>query len=163
MQTPSEQATPQQLSYIEQHGHSPPCGLTRAEAAEMIRKIRETSLALPTAKDGQIAQDERYHLGLALDLTRGAEKLQPSNPFYAKRQEFWLDTCREATQMRVGSQEICALYQLHGCRFSLPTTEEAQEVLDALDAALLDWETRHPELFYSTLELNFPELVHRMG
>jgi hypothetical protein len=31
-------------------------------------------------------------------------------------------------------------------------------VLTALDAAVPAWETLHPELFYQTLELNFPEL-----
>jgi hypothetical protein len=34
-------------------------------------------------------------------------------------------------------------------------------VLDALDGAMPLWDKEHPELFYQTLEINFPELVRR--
>jgi hypothetical protein len=36
---------------------------------------------------------------------------------------------------------------------------QVQHILDALDAALPNWEREHPDLFYKTLELNFPELL----
>ena len=78
-----------------------------------------------------------------------------------QRQQFWADTCREITQMQISSTEVINLYRKFGCRFCTPTLEQAAHVITALDAAIPDWETTHPELFYQTLELNFPELVRR--
>lgn len=78
-----------------------------------------------------------------------------------QREEFWADTCREITQMRLGSQKVIDLYRQYGCRFCGPTQEQVQHVISALDSAISSWETDHPELFYQTLELNFPELVRR--
>ncbi len=75
------------------------------------------------------------------------------------RQEFWVDTCREITQMHAGCWQTIDLYRKFGCRFCEPTREQVVEVLSALDAAMPKWDTLHPELFYQTLELNFPELV----
>lgn len=78
------------------------------------------------------------------------------------RQEFWLDTCREAGRGHLASHAVHELYQKHGCRFTVPSREQVQEVLDALDAAMPLWEREHPEMFFQTLELNFPELLrHR--
>src|SRR5215831_4951078 len=76
-----------------------------------------------------------------------------------QREEFWADTCREVTQMQLGSQKVIELYRKHGCRFCAPTREQVRHVLNALDGAINSWELDHPELFYQTLELNFPELV----
>ena len=76
-----------------------------------------------------------------------------------RRREFWTDTCREVTQMRLASSQVLELYQQHGCRFSAPKPAEAQQILDALDSAMPCWDLNHPALFYQTLELNFPELV----
>jgi hypothetical protein len=78
-----------------------------------------------------------------------------------ERQEFWVDTCREATQMQIGSKPVLDLYRRFGCRFCVPTHQQVQSVLDALDSAMPDWEKLHPQLFFQTLELNFPELVRR--
>ena len=75
------------------------------------------------------------------------------------RVEFWADTCREVTDMRVASKEVIDLYRNYGCRFCAPTHRQVQNVLDALDGAMPTWEKEHRELFYQTLELNFPELV----
>ena len=76
-----------------------------------------------------------------------------------ERQEFWTDTCREVTEMRVGSKKVIEFYRQYGCRFCVPAHSQVEHVLKALDAALASWEETHPELFYQTLELNFPELV----
>jgi hypothetical protein len=76
----------------------------------------------------------------------------------ARRQAFWMDTCRDPTQMQDRSVQILDLYMKYGCRFVVPTHEQVQEVLDALDAAMALWDRDHQELFYQTLELNFPEL-----
>lgn len=75
------------------------------------------------------------------------------------RQEFWVDTCREITQMHGTCRHAIDLYRKFGCRFCEPTHAQVNEVLGALDAAMPEWDRLHPELFYQTLELNFPELV----
>jgi hypothetical protein len=77
------------------------------------------------------------------------------------RQEFWLDTCRDVKEMRIGSVPVLELYQMQGCRFFPPNHQQVQELLDALDAAMPLWDRDNPELFYQTLELNFPHLVRR--
>lgn len=79
----------------------------------------------------------------------------------AARLQFWKETCCEVREMQIGSVQIFELYQRHGCRFFCPTREQVQEVLDALDMALPVWDRDHPELFYQTLELNFPQLLRR--
>ncbi len=79
-----------------------------------------------------------------------------------RRQEFWVDTCRDSREMQIGSVQVFELYQNYGCRFfAAPTREQAQIIFDALDAATPSWDHDHPELFYQTLELNFPDLVRR--
>jgi hypothetical protein len=78
-----------------------------------------------------------------------------------ERQELWIDTCREVTQMHIVSQVVLQRYQKHGCRFTVPSRQQVQDVLDALDSAMPMWENEHSELFYQTLELNFPELLRR--
>jgi hypothetical protein len=84
----------------------------------------------------------------------------PGDP--AKRQEFWLDTCTGVAHLHLACAQILELYRKHGCRFTLPTLEQVRGILDALDRAMPKWESEHPELFYQTLELSFPELViHR--
>jgi hypothetical protein len=77
------------------------------------------------------------------------------------RQEFWLNTCREIREMRMPSPAVLDLYRQHGCRFHAPTKGQVQVVLDALDSALPRWDKDHPELFYQTLEINFPDLLRR--
>jgi len=84
----------------------------------------------------------------------------PRDP--AKRQEFWLDTCRGVAHMNLTCAQIQELYRKYGCRFAEPTLQQVRDILDALDRAMPKWESEHPELFYQTLELSFPELViHR--
>lgn len=83
------------------------------------------------------------------------------NAALGDRREFWLDTCRDVKEMRVGSVLVFELYQNFGARFFTPTTDQVQEVLDALDRALAAWDRDHPELFFQTLELNFPMLLRQ--
>jgi len=80
----------------------------------------------------------------------------------ARRQEFWLDTCRGVAHLHSGCAQVQELYRKHGCRFAAPTLQQISGILDALDGAMPKWESEHPELFFQTLELSFPELViHR--
>jgi len=83
----------------------------------------------------------------------------PGDP--AKRQEFWLDTCRGFAHVKFACGQIQELYRKHGCRFAEPTPDQVRGILDALDRAAPKWESEHPELFYQTLELSFPELLIR--
>ena len=78
-----------------------------------------------------------------------------------EREVFWADTCREIPQMQHASQEAVELYRQYGCRFCTPGRQQIQYVLSALDSAVPRWEKDHPELFYQTLELNYPELLRR--
>lgn len=78
------------------------------------------------------------------------------------RQQFWIDTCCDPAQMHAPSGQVLEHYMKWGCRFVAPTRDQAQVVLDALDAALPHWDRDHAELFYETLQLNFPEIYrHR--
>ncbi|HLH52125.1 MAG TPA: hypothetical protein VKY92_00700 [Verrucomicrobiae bacterium] len=80
-----------------------------------------------------------------------------------EREEFWADTCREIPQMQHPSPAILDLYRRYGCRFCTPGRQQIQDILSALDPAVPSWEKEHPELFYQTLELNYPEMVKRVG
>lgn len=85
----------------------------------------------------------------------------PASSITLEREEFWADTCREITQMQHATHEVVELYRQHGCRFCTPGKQQVLYVLNALDSAVSGWEKDHPELFYQTLELNYPELVKR--
>jgi hypothetical protein len=78
-----------------------------------------------------------------------------------ERLEFWADTCREVTRTHAGSRQTMELYRDYGCRFFEPGLGQVLNVLEALDSAMPQWERTHPELFYQTLEMNYPELVRR--
>jgi hypothetical protein len=80
----------------------------------------------------------------------------------SQRLQFWVDTCREVTEMRSASAPVLDLHKQQGCRFFAPSFWQVQQILDALDSALPFWDRDHEELFYRTLELNFPDLLrHR--
>jgi hypothetical protein len=76
----------------------------------------------------------------------------------SERQDSWTDICREPAPMQVASPEVLVLYRGHGCRFVAPTPGQAQEILDALDAAILVWDRDYPPLFYPALDVSFPGL-----
>jgi hypothetical protein len=76
-----------------------------------------------------------------------------------RRVDFWLDTCRDMREMVVGNVQVYQLHHDYGHRLFAPTREQAEEILDALDTALPAWDKEHPELFYKTLELNYPDLI----
>ncbi len=112
---------------------------------------------------------QAYHLHAAVERARKAVTVSATGPNVRadlvsatmQRQQFWADTCRDVREMQVPSVQVCELYQNYGCRFVAPTLAQAQEVLEALDGAMPLWDKDHPELFYQTLELNYPQLVRR--
>ena len=69
-----------------------------------------------------------------------------------------MDTCRDPAEMKTHVPEVREFYMKYGCQFVVPTHEQVQEILDALDSALPDWDRNRADLFYQTLELNFPGL-----
>ena len=93
----------------------------------------------------------------------GAGKIEQSVPdsLLIDREDFWADTCRDTPQMQHPCHEIVELYRQYGCRFCTPGRQQVQYVLTALDSAAAGWDKDHPELFFQTLELNYPELVKR--
>jgi hypothetical protein len=170
-----EPATETQLDHLGQLGHRPGYSLTKGEAARLIAWF-EQHHTNPTPSDTGTAREEAepeaYLLRIAVASVKRAAALpepdkaqvalQELGQAMARRQGFWMDTCREVAQMHVASNGVLELYQQHGCRFSAPKPAEAQQILDALDSAMPCWDMDHPALFYQTLELNFPELVrHR--
>jgi hypothetical protein len=60
--------------------------------------------------------------------------------------------------MQSPSLQVFDLYRTYGCRFTAPTQEQVEEIVNALDGAMLFWDRDYPQLFYQALELNFPEL-----
>jgi len=122
---------------------SDPVRRTHEQNASHLREVVEL------ARQANAVQDpaKRESSGTELDQALG------------RRQQFWLDTCREVTEMRSASRHVLDLHRKHGCRFCAPSPQQAQYILDALDSALPSWDRDHPELFYQTMELNFPELL----
>jgi hypothetical protein len=129
-------------------------------------------LEAQTAQQTSISESARMHvyrLRVAVDDAKLALAATPNGPNVradfasrtAMRREFWMDTCRTAKEMLIASVQVLEFYQNHGARFSTPTNEQVQEILDALDAAMPTWDKDHPELFYLTLQLNFPSLLRR--
>lgn len=166
-------ATWKQLRYLNQLGYKPDHALTKAEAVELIRQrggrpelftSLETDVPRPSP---QTAGELRSRVGLAklgvsqatvAELDRAQQTLATAQ---TERQSFWVETCRDSGKALTNSTQVLELYRQYGCRFSTPLPKQVQYILDALDAALPSWDAQHPELFFQTLELNFPELLKR--
>lgn len=154
-----EPATELQLNQLRRFGHEPDRPLSRQEAAQLLFELEhrphpENSFAIP-----QQTEHEAFHLRKVVEQEKQAQADGPLKAAILRRQDFWVDTVREPPKMHLGWPQIIDLYRAQGCRFFDPTHEQVQEILDALDMALPYWDRDHPELFYQTLELNFPDLV----
>ena len=155
-----------QLKYLKQLGYTPDHRLTKTEACELIvklgGKLEEAAPDTP-AFTPPSPQVQAYEFRLAVEKARQAQKngqsAQVLTDAMTRRQEYWVDTCREVRQMHSHAQSALELYRKHGCVFHTPTLRQVQDILDALDTARPAWEKDHPELFFETLGLNFPELV----
>ena len=166
-------ATWKQLRYLSQHGVKPERALTKAEASELIRKHggdpEKLIVAVENAPLQKLPEANAYQLRTCVETARQAlaapgaaakDKLHHELAMaISKRQEFWLDTCRDVRKTFTATAQAHELYQKHGCRFATPMVKHVQHILDALDSAAPFWDKEHPELFYQTLQLNFPELV----
>lgn len=168
-------ATWKQLRFLSHHGYKPEHVLTKTEASDLIRKFGGNPEDFGAVAGGNLQEikppETADHLRLTVEDARqvivdsGREQIEKCQHTLAtaveKRQEFWLDTCRQTAKMAVNSRQVQELYQKHGCRFVEPTRKQVQYILEALDSVMPHWDRDHPELFYQTLELNFPELVRR--
>ena len=172
-----EPATENQLSRLWQLGGQPGRTLTKREAARLISELEEypdrpphRSVALADEDIQEATRQQAYRARMVVEIARREVSMAGSNHeaqeqelarAATKRQEFWADTCREAHLMQSACPAVVDLYRRYGCRFSAPSHEQIQVILDALDSAMPVWDREHPELFYQTLELNFRELLRR--
>jgi hypothetical protein len=187
MDWPDEPASEQQVVRLKSLGCVPTAHLTMTEAARLIRQyqknLRQTgnipglkpSASHPPADSvGSVTLSEsarnvahRLHETAAnakhaMAVAAGAANVRADLvSATAARVEFWLDTCRDVREMQIATVQVYELHHDYGHRLFAPTREQVQEILDALDAAIPLWDKEHPDLFYKTLELNFPSLVRK--
>ena len=135
---------------------------THTVVAEPVRQTARTSApapvhptAVPRVTGNDFSESTRMHahkLRASVEAAHRALAANPNGPNVRAdatanahgRQEFWLDTCREVKEMRIGSVPVLELYQMQGCRFFSPNHEQVQELLDALDSAMALWDRDHP-------------------
>lgn len=166
-----EPATEGQLSNLRRLGYQPLRPLTIGRAAHLIRNFEvRPQREQASAENGvrEITKRQAHYLQHAVEeaerAVQGAtkdeiEKLQHIlGVALGKRQDFWMDTCRDPPQMQDCSLQVLDLFMRYGCRFVVPSGEQVQEILNALDLLMPSWDRDRPELFYQTMELNFPEL-----
>lgn len=157
-----EPATELQLNQLRRFNYHPDRVLSRQEAAQLLFELehsRTASLSGEVPGIPQQTEHEAFHLRKVVEHEKHSHSDEGLKAAVLRRQQFWADTFREPTKMQIGWPQILDLYRAQGCRFIDPTHAQVQEILDALDVALPHWDRDHPELFYQTLELNFPELV----
>jgi len=167
-------ATWKQLRFLKRVGYKLERPLTKTEASELIAKFGgppEQTTAVLEHSPSETQKHEAYQLRIAVESAK--HRAATCDPFskanvqldldlaLSKRQRFWVDTCRNPTQMQAASGQVVDFYRKFGCRFEAPTHNAVQGILDALDSAMPTWERDHPALFYQTLELNFPHLLRR--
>ena len=174
-------ATEKQLQYLEVFGYISDKPLTKEDASILIaqfsedperRRIRDKNQAEKTEQG--FAERERnlaYHLRSEFDQAKqSAEKAERADIRDAKmylkdtrneRLWFWQDTFRTPDQMEGSgtNEQAIRLYFAQGYRFEMPSEENTNVILDALDANSPTWDKDVPEYFFSTLENNFAELV----
>jgi hypothetical protein len=176
MEWQEEPATWKQLRFLKQHGYRPDRHLTKTAATELIQNMGgEVAVTqqppVVEAVIHQLPKQDAYLLGQQVQLAaRVVSEARRENIAItrqdlaiaiSKRQMFWIDTCRDPTRMQAACGQVLDLYRKYGCRFEAPSHKQVQEVLSALDSAVSAWDRDHPELFYQTLELNYPETVTR--
>lgn len=173
----NEPATWKQLKYLKQHGYKPDRHLTKTAAAELIVSmggpgavVAQAPVDIPIPMR-QSPKEDAYQLHSLVEQAAKAvsaarrEDLHKAEQNLAlaisKREMFWIDTCRDPMRMQAACGAVLDFYRKYGCSLEAPSNKQVREVLVALDSALPQWEREHPELFYTTLELNYPELKKR--
>ena len=166
-------ATWRQLRELRDHGYTPDHHLTKSEAADLIRGFgghpqSQAEVGQSVTESGRngapqfrrAVENVRPQVGES-----GQNKVIENQPgreeAKSRRQDFWISACCESGQRAAGSPLATELYRKHGCLFWEPTRVQVQGILDALDGALPSWEKDHPELFFQTLGMNFPQLMRK--
>jgi len=171
MELADEPATGAQLTSLSRVRHGPIRPLANDRATHLIPFLEEhPQRDQASAENGvrEIAKRQAYALRQAVeeagravrDATRdGPEELQRIlGAATGRRQAFWTDTCRDPPQMKNCSAQVLDLFMRYGCRFVVPSGEQVQDILNALDLFMPLWDLQQPEMFYQTLKLNFPQL-----
>jgi len=166
-----EPATEAQLSHLTCLGYLPLRPLTMGRAAQLICNSEDQPQGeQASAENGvrEITKRHAHHLRHAVEeagrAVQGATKDEIVRLQHilamatGERRGFWIDTCRDPPQMQDCSVQVLDLFMRYGCRFIAPSGEQVQEILNALDLLMPLWDRYQPELFYQTMELNFPEL-----
>jgi hypothetical protein len=166
-----EPATEGQLTSLMRLGYQPVRPLTKERAAHLIRGLEENPpREQASAENGvrEITKLQAHLLQQAVEEAgRAVREATPDQVeeldrilflAMAERRDFWIDTCREPPQTREPSVQGLDLHMRYGCRLVVPSAEQVQKTLHALDLLMPLWDRQHPELFHQTLELNFPEL-----
>src|SRR5579883_1031510 len=148
----NEPATWKQLRYLRQHGHKPDRHLTKTAAAELIQSMGGTLAATipdPAVIVSHLQRNDAHQLRTEVENALKAvadarkETLMSAEQALAiavsKRQTFWIDTCRDPTQMQAVCGQVLEFYRKYGCRLEAPTHKQVREVLSALDTAVPQW------------------------
>jgi hypothetical protein len=168
----NEPATWKQIRYLKQHGHKPDRHLTKTAAAALIQTMGGQipgNISVEESFAQQLPGQEACSLRKAVEQAVKTVGLARRETLHAteqalaiaisRRQLFWIDTCRDPTRMQAACGQVLDFYRRYGCRFEAPSHRQVEEVLSALDSAIPFWDRDHAELFFKTLELNYPELV----
>ena len=173
MEWADEPATWRQIKSLKELGHTLDHRLTKTEAADLIRSLGGRVPAEPAFVSESVpkprqmgaqplrAKVEAAQRAIAEAGQRTSKLDHELSCAICERQDFWIEACGGSGQAVAGSAQVHELYQKHGCRFEAPSRKDVQFILDALDGALPTWDRDHPELFFQTLELNFPALLHQ--
>lgn len=173
-------ATECQLTHLRQLGYDAKAGLTKGEAIRLINRLesglKPVTVTEPSAwLEQAIRENPKSAHQLRRDVEEARGKVQEAlahetceceerlKQAIAARQDFWTDVFRGVSSGRGSSERVHSLYMQHGCRYVVPSRHQIQEILDALDGAMPYWDLDHEELFFKTLELNFPEVRRRIG
>jgi len=164
------------MQHLQEFGYNPDHPLNRDEAARLLHEL-ETTMQVKTAvnKHGGAAgapssRQTAFDFHARVMSLSGGREGDGSGEHHSawalheavqRRQHFWMDACREPALMVHRSPQAIELYMQHGCLFVTPAPSQVQEILDALDASMQCWDRDYPQLFFQTLELNFPHLRAR--
>ena len=164
-------ATEKQLAYLRLFGYTPEGSLTKQQASDLLSDLEQDPEWCRVRDENRRRQaDESFKEHLAKRRTHLAHYLHlgcdaaaresKSDLRDAKRERlnFWKDTfdLRERISENWQADD---LHEQYGSHYKMPTAEQIQAILDALDKHSPTWDIDYPHAFYSTLQTNFPELV----
>lgn len=177
-------ATEKQLLYICLLHHQPDRPLTKHEASELIAKaeqdpetpqaFRKMYEAIRNAHEEERnfaeSRDDfafylRQNVADAKEEVANAQAKDVENlrahlrSAIEERLTFWKDTFRDVADTEEYSLQGIELHLEFGHRFHIPTSDQVQTLINALDASSATWDKDDLSLFYKFLEQNFPELV----